>query len=48
LVSGASAPCFITVNLCIELFEIIDDASSCKASADEVRDKELLGVPDDI
>ena len=48
LVSGASAPCPVTVNMRIKFLEVIDDASSCKASVDEVGDEELFGVPDDI
>ena len=49
LISRAPAPCSITVNMCIKFLKIIDDASSCEASVDEVRDdEELLGVPDDI
>ena len=36
------------MNLCIELLEVVDDALSCKAGLDEVRDKELFGVPNDI
>ena len=48
LISRASAPCSVTVNLHIKFLEVINDASSCKASMDEVRDEEFLGVPDDI
>ena len=48
LISGAFAPCPITVIVCIKLFKIVNNASSCEASVDEVRDKEFFGVPDDI
>jgi len=48
LISGALAPCPITVNVCIKFLEVIDDASSCKAGVDEVGDEEFLGVPDDV
>jgi len=48
LISGAFAPCSITVNLRVILLKVIDNASSCEAGSDEVRDKELLRVPDDI
>ena len=48
LISRALAPCPITVNMCIKFLEVVDDASSCKAGMDEVRDEELFGVPDDI
>jgi len=32
----------------VKLLEVVDDALSCKVGTDEVRDEELLGVPDDI
>jgi len=48
LVSGAFAPCSVTVNMCAKLLEVIDNASSCEAGMDEVGDGELFGVPDDI
>ena len=48
LISRAFAPCPIAMNMHVELLEVVDDASSCEASVDEVRDKEFLGVPDDI
>ena len=48
LISGAFAPCSVTVNVHIELLEVVDDASSCEAGMDEVRDEELFGVSDDI
>jgi len=48
LISGAFAPCPITMNVCVKLLEIVNDASSCKASVDEVGYEELVGIPDDI
>jgi len=48
VISRASAPCSIAVNVHVKLLEIVNDASSCEASMDEVGDGELLGVPDDI
>jgi len=48
LISRASAPCSVAVNLCIKLFEVVNDAWSCEAGMDEVRDEELLRVSDDI
>ena len=48
MIGGASAPCSVTMDVCIKLLEIVDDASTCKASMDEVGDEELFGVPDDI
>jgi len=48
LISRAPAPCSITVNVCVKLLEVINDASSCEAGVDEVRDEEFLGVSDDI
>jgi len=48
LISRALAPCPITVNGHIKLLEVVNDALSCEAGADEVRDKELFRVPDDI
>jgi len=48
LISGAFAPCPIAMDVHVKLLEIVDDASSCEASVDEVRDKEFVGVPDDI
>ena len=48
LISGASTPCSVTVNMCTKLLEIVNNASSCEASVDEVRDKEFVGVSDDI
>jgi len=48
LISGAFAPCPVTVNMRTELLKIINDASSCEAGMDEVRDGEPFGVPDDI
>jgi len=47
-ISGAFAPCSVTVNMCIKLLKVINDASSCEAGMDEVRDEEFVGVPDDI
>ena len=44
LISRALAPCSITVNMCVKLLEVINDASSHKAGVDE----EFFGVPDDI
>jgi len=48
MVGGASAPCSIAVDVCIKLLKIVNYASTCEASTDEVRDEELLGVPDDV
>jgi len=48
LISGAFAPCPVAMDVCIKLLEIVDDASSCEASVDEVRDEEFVGVPDDV
>jgi len=48
LISGAFAPCPVAVNMRTKLLEIINDAPSCEASVDEVRDEELVGVSDDI
>jgi len=48
MIGGASAPCSVTMDVCIKLLEVVDDASTCKASTDEVGDEELFGVPDDI
>jgi len=48
LISRAFAPCSVTMNMCAKLLEVIDYASSCEASVDEVGDEELVGVPDDI
>jgi len=48
LISRAFAPCPVTMNVCIKFLEIINNASSCKASMDEVGDEELLRVPDDV
>jgi len=48
VISGAFAPCSVTMNVCIKLLEVVDNASTCEASADEVRDEELFGVSDDI
>jgi len=48
LISGAFAPCSVTVNVCVKLFKVIDDASSCEASVNEVGDEESVRVPDDI
>jgi len=48
LISGALAPCSITVDRHVKLLKIIDNALSCKAGVDEVGDKELFGVPDDV
>ena len=41
LISGAFAPCSITVNVHVKLLKVVDDASSCKAGSDEVGDEEL-------
>jgi len=46
--SRAFAPCSISMNVCIKLLEIVNDDLTCKASSDEVGDKELVGVSDDI
>jgi len=48
LISGAFAPCPVTVDMRTELLEIIDDAPSCEAGMDEVGDGEPFRVPDDI
>jgi len=48
LISGAFAPCPVAMNVHVKLLKIVDDASSCEVSVDEVRDKEFVGVPDDI
>jgi len=48
LISGASAPCPVTMNVCIKFLEVINDASSCEAGVDEVGDKEFFRVPDDV
>jgi len=48
LISGASAPCSVTMDTCTKFLEVVDDASSHEASVDEVRDEESFGVPDDI
>jgi len=48
LISGALAPCSVTMDMCVELLKVVDDASSCEVSTDEVGDEELLRVPDDI
>jgi len=48
LISGAFAPCPVAVDMRTKLLEIINDAPSCEASVDEVRDEELVGVSDDI
>jgi len=48
VISRASAPCSIAVNVRIKFLKVVNDASSCEAGADEVRDEELVGVPDDI
>jgi len=48
LISGAFAPCPVTVDMRTKLLKIIDDAPSCEAGMDEVRDGEPFGVPDDI
>jgi len=48
LISGAFAPCPVAVNMRTKLLEIINNAPSCEASVDEVRDAELVGVSDDI
>ena len=48
LIGGASAPCPVAMDMCVKLLEVIDDASSCEASVDEVRDEEFFGVSDDI
>jgi len=48
LVSGAFAPCPVAMDMCAKLLEIINNSSSCKAGVDEVRDGELVGVPDDV
>ena len=42
LISGALAPCPVTVNMRIKLLEVVNNASSCKAGVDEVRDKEFF------
>ena len=48
LISRALAPCSVTVNMCVKLLEVINDALSHEAGVDEVGDKEFFGVPDDI
>jgi len=48
VIGGASAPCSVTMDVRSKLLEVIDDASTCEASTDEVGDKEFFGVPDDI
>ena len=48
LISGAFAPCLVTMNVCVKFLKVVDDASSCEASVDEVGDEESFGVPDDI
>jgi len=48
LIGGAFSPCSITVNMHVKLLKVIDNALSCEASVDEVRDEELVRVPDDI
>ena len=48
LISRAFAPCPVTVNVSVELLEIVNDASSCKVGTDEVRDKEFFRVSDTI
>jgi len=48
LISGAFAPCTVAMDVCTKLLEIINNASSCEASVDEVGDGELVRVPDDI
>jgi len=48
LISRAFAPCPVAMNVCVKFLEVIDNASSCEAGVDEVGDKELLRVPDDV
>ena len=38
----------VTVNMHVKFLKVIDNASSCEASVDEVRDEEFVAVPDDI
>jgi len=47
-ISRAFAPCSVTVNVHVKLLEIINDASSCEAGMDEVRDEEFFRVSYDI
>jgi len=48
MIGGAPAPCSVTMDVCIKLLEVVNDALTCEASTDEVGDEELFGVPDDI
>jgi len=48
VISRAFSPCSISMNVCIKPLEIVNDDLTCKASSDEVGDKELVGVSDDI
>jgi len=48
VIGGAFAPCSVTMNVRIKLLEVVDDASTCETSTDEVGDEELFGVSDDI
>jgi len=41
VISRAFAPCSIAVDVCIKLLEIVNDASSCEVSMDEVGDENL-------
>jgi len=36
------------MNMCVKFLEVINNASSCEASVNEVRDEELFRVPDDV
>lgn len=46
---GGTSSFSIDMNICFKSFEEIDNALTCKASLDEVRDnRELVKVPDDI
>jgi len=48
LISRAFAPCPVAMNVRVKFFEVVNNASSCKAGVDEVGDEELFRVPDDV
>jgi len=48
LIRRAFSPCSISMDVHIKLLKVVDDTLSCKAGMDEVRDKELFRVLDDI
>jgi len=47
-ISRALTPRSVAMNMCIKLLEVVNNALSCKAGMDEVRDEELFRVSNDI